>query len=247
MWLFLFGVALTVWHWIVVKPSQLPPPPDHFLTRQITYGTERAWQTATGWIENRGWPFPAVEADLRERFRVWALAHLPTPGAQLSLTDRADFSAWLTNLTGDPWSAYVKALSAFCQALGFKLEWLWNERLPIGQRQALVEAIGLYSLAQWHRAQARATAVLTTWETAPERAHLPTVAQQLFLQLVNHRFVVMPPDLMLAATAERQLFMQQAILQAAREHPTEVMALLNTVMSGGRGAPSETALGSVLS
>jgi len=231
MWLFLFGIVLAVWLWIVVKPAQLPAPPDHPLAQQIARGTERVRQTATSWIEKRGWPFPTTATDLPGRFQVWAVEHLPAQAAQLSPTESADFSAWLANRTDESLTAYVKGLTAFCEAFGLKLEALWDEHLGEAQHQVLVEVIGLYSLAQWQSAQARVAAMLTTWEMSPSQVPLPNVAQQLFAQLVSQHLTTLPPELLLASEAERQIFLRRSILQAAHKNPAEVRAVLNSLLS----------------
>lgn len=204
--------------------SEIPKhiAPEKINSRLIPALTNRV----RGW---RGRIAKQKEPSLAEKLHTWS---------NQALAENQMVKQWLDTLPEEVFADFAQALASFCNQMNFELTWLFDH--TVDQQPALAQMLAevVIDYARACRTAALAQPDISIFKTyqafvqSPyEKAH-QAFAQKLFTQLVERNLTpTIPPKLFMAAEHERQLYMVQAIQQAAEKRPTEFAQALRTVMA----------------
>jgi hypothetical protein len=153
------------------------------------------------------------------------LAPLRTWLAETFTEDRA-LNDWVATLPDDAFRAFTDELAHFCHDLGFELAWVQTAQL--NQHPALAQSLRKMTLGYARACHAAALAQdelkafkgYAAFDQNPYGKEPQVFAQKLFNLLVEQNLTPIPPStLFTSPTHERQVYIVQAIRQAAEKHP----------------------------
>lgn len=219
--------------WVIAKPGWAPPVPENNTTRTIH---QKADSVANAW---RNW-WTGSKDFFVKRFRKRTKAyHKWVSEVTLDdqrfekLSQRSDILAlqgWLKDMDESEMKAFLQFISIQCNRQGLKIDWMWDEKLPVDLRKSVEESFVLLSLSSWKAQTAQALAHYDQWKAAPRARKNRRYMHTLYLHLVDKKLVQHSPELLLASEKVKQAQITQAILKAAEENPVEFSKVLKDVL-----------------
>jgi len=172
---------------------------------------------------------PAPPSGLPEKLRVWS---------NTALTEDPTLKSWLNSLPDEALAGFTQHLGEFCNQLGFELAWLFDDQLDQQPELShkLATVISDYS-------RACHTAVLVqpdiaifkayqAFTTSPYEKVNQELGKKIFTQLVERNLTpTIPANLFMATEHERQIYMVQAIRQAAEQEPVAFAQVLRNAIA----------------
>lgn len=186
-----------------------------------------------------GWRLPWQQSQPStevQAVRAWAVA---------TFTDQPDLQQWLASLSDDAMCLLTAKLADFCTDMGFPFEWLLTQK--VDQDEALathLRAIATQYIAACYHAYLLQDdmTVFQTWQEFtdhPYRKPQQVLAQRLLVQLLAQGLT--PPaaqSLLIAPEKEREIYVVQAVREAAEKHPIAFRSVLKTALN----TPADPAL-----
>jgi hypothetical protein len=186
----------------------------------------------------RSQPLEQVQA-----FRAWAVA---------TFADQPVLQQWLAALSDDAIQLLTTKLTDFCTDLGFEFGWLLEHKVDQeGTLSPRLQTIAVQYIEACYQAYLVQDdiKVFQTWQDFtqhPYRKDQQALAQRVLAQLLDHGLTPAAAHSLLTAPAkEREVYIVQAVREAAEKQPDAFRAVLKTVVTGHNGTTpvSETVIG----
>lgn len=172
----------------------------------------------------RSQPTKAVTA-----FRTWAVS---------TFADQPTIQHWLAALGDDAIELLTAKLSDFCHDLGFEFDWLLEHKVDEDHVLApRLQAIVVQYIEACYQAvivqdEVKAFQAWQDFAQHPYRKEQQALAQRLLARLLAEGLT--PPaaqSLLTAPEKEREIYIVQAVREAAEKHPAAFRAVLKTVLN----------------
>ncbi len=185
---------------------------------------------------NQGWRAPWQRPKPKEMvaaFRTWAVA---------TFADQPDCQQWLTGLSDEAVQVLAAKIADFCSDLGFEFDWLLEHKVD----QAAALAARLQTIVvQYIEACYQAclfqddVKVFQAWQDFtqhPYRKEQQALAQHVLEQLLDQGLApAAAHSLLTAPEKEREIYVVQAVREAAEKRPDNFQAVLKAVVMNGNG------------
>ncbi len=173
-----------------------------------------------------------------QTFRAWAVT---------SFADQPALQHWLAALSDEAIQLLTAKLTDFCTDLGFEFDWLLDHKVDQeGTLAPRLQSIALQYIAACYQALLvqEDVKVFQTWldfTEQPYRKEQQALAQYLLAKLLAQGLT--PPavqNLLTAPEKEREIYVVQAVREAAQKHPAAFRAVLKNVLNIAVDTPSAT-------
>ncbi|MBI3538511.1 MAG: hypothetical protein HY070_13255 [Chloroflexi bacterium] len=171
--------------------------------------------------------------NLAKQYRQW-VADMPISRRTQLLagvpTSADNFTDWLTELNEKQVENFSNKVAQFCVGLNIDIGWLTTAQLNYdpGLKQAVEDAVLLYSLAHWHAGQVqrevKAFLAYQAWLDAPMQHK--EFGHRLHARLLSKGLVTVEPQMYLATEKEREKDAIESIHRVAGDNTAVFTAIL---------------------